>query len=326
MSACRTSNGCFTEPPIASALRSMLHGNGGRRQETKSMSMALAGLPRQDLRSTARSLPFRRSDLHQPAFRDGSNLLSSGTVTNPARPDGFQGGTFNKTNTYQIAIGGRHEAGPLLLTADLARTFSKFTGSTESVDYILAAPQTINFDLETPSFTLRISIRRTRPITSTAASTRKIRSPKATTSRRVSTGNTRPAGRSCPRSRLESATPTAMPRASSAIATAPTCSALRSPASRSTISCSRRGFRGVDNPPFPDVWLAPTYDSIRGNVAEMRQFADYPAGPPPFDPAQSYSANEKTTVRLRAAQLFVRNGHCRRWGDRSSHGPYQGQR
>jgi len=77
-----------------------------------------------------------------------TDLLESGTVTNPFRPDGFQGGTFNKTNTYQFAIGGSYDAGPLRISADLARTDSTFTGSTASVDYAFANRQTVTFDTD----------------------------------------------------------------------------------------------------------------------------------------------------------------------------------
>jgi hypothetical protein len=89
-------------------------------------------------------------------FRPGTNQLSSGTVTNPAPIFSFAGGTFNKTNTYQYAAGGRYESGAFTLTADVARTESRFTGSTESVDrrYCLNG-YTADFDLETPQFTIR---------------------------------------------------------------------------------------------------------------------------------------------------------------------------
>jgi hypothetical protein len=88
-------------------------------------------------------------------FRDGTNLLESGTVTNPAPLFSFAGGTFNKTDTYQYAVGGRYESGPFTLTGDLARTESRFTGSTESVDrrYCLNG-YTADFDLTTPQFTI----------------------------------------------------------------------------------------------------------------------------------------------------------------------------
>ncbi|HEY0014171.1 MAG TPA: TonB-dependent receptor [Allosphingosinicella sp.] len=85
-------------------------------------------------------------------FREGStNLLYSGTAVNPARPPlGFQGGTFNKTDTYQFAVGGSWDSGPLRVSGDVARTDSTFTGSTASVDYILANRQTIDFVTDVP--------------------------------------------------------------------------------------------------------------------------------------------------------------------------------
>jgi len=229
------------------------------------------------------------------AFRDGSNLLSSGTVTNPRTPDGFQGGTYNKTNTYQVAIGGRHEAGPLLLTADLARTVSKFTGSTASVDYILAAPQTIDFDLETPSFSFE-NFDPTNP---------------ANYQYRGFYEENQVAKGDDVQARIDGQYQTGwsfLPKiqvgvryvdrdASRQFGNRYSTNMFGTPITGVPLDYQlfQAGFRGVDNPPFPDVWLAPTYDSIRGSLAEMRQFANYPAGPPPFDPAQSYSANEKTT-------------------------------
>jgi TonB-dependent receptor len=66
----------------------------------------------------------------------------SGTVTNPGsccngdyQTQGFQGATKRKTDTYQFAVGGRYDAGPVRITADLARTDSTFTLRAESVDY-----------------------------------------------------------------------------------------------------------------------------------------------------------------------------------------------
>jgi TonB-dependent receptor len=66
----------------------------------------------------------------------------SGTVTNPGsccngdyQTQGFQGATKRRTNTYQFAVGGRYDAGPLRLTADVARTDSTFKLRAESIDY-----------------------------------------------------------------------------------------------------------------------------------------------------------------------------------------------
>lgn len=91
-------------------------------------------------------------------FREGTNLLESGTVTGLADPIfTFQGGTFNRTNTYQFAVGGSWDSGPLRLTADVARTRSTFRGSTESVDRIFRgqATTTVDFDFTTPQFAIR---------------------------------------------------------------------------------------------------------------------------------------------------------------------------
>lgn len=91
-------------------------------------------------------------------FRESTNLLSSGTVTGLADPIfTFQGGTFNKTDTFQFAGGAIYEAGPLRVALDVARTDTTFKGSTESVDRIFAgqATTTVDFNFEVPEFTIR---------------------------------------------------------------------------------------------------------------------------------------------------------------------------
>jgi TonB-dependent receptor len=86
-------------------------------------------------------------------FREGTNLLTSGTVT--ARPGSlfsFQGGTYNKTDTYQFAIGTRITGDRIKASLDLARTKSTFDGSTESVDRRFTKAPVINFDNSKPRF------------------------------------------------------------------------------------------------------------------------------------------------------------------------------
>ncbi len=88
-------------------------------------------------------------------LRPGTNQVSSGVVTgSPGAIFSFQGATFNKTDTYQIAAGGIYDSGPLRITADFARTDSTFTGSTESVDRTVRGGQTVVFDLERPQFSI----------------------------------------------------------------------------------------------------------------------------------------------------------------------------
>ncbi|MFN3946355.1 MAG: TonB-dependent receptor [Allosphingosinicella sp.] len=91
-------------------------------------------------------------------FRPNTNQLSSGTINGLADPIfTFQGGTYNRTDTFQYAAGGIYESGPLRLVADIARTDTAFRGSTESVDRIFAgqAGTSVDFDLEVPQFTIR---------------------------------------------------------------------------------------------------------------------------------------------------------------------------
>jgi TonB-dependent receptor len=91
-------------------------------------------------------------------LKPGTDLLQSAEIVNPFRPDGFQGGTFNKTNTYQFAVGGSYDKGPLRISADVAHTSSQFTGHTESVDYAFSHPVTVDATIDAngngPQFSL----------------------------------------------------------------------------------------------------------------------------------------------------------------------------
>lgn len=71
-------------------------------------------------------------------FHPGTNEIVSGTVFRPRRAEGFQGATKRNTNTYQFAVGGSYDSGPLRLSADVARTESTFRLRAESVDYNLS--------------------------------------------------------------------------------------------------------------------------------------------------------------------------------------------
>ncbi len=86
-------------------------------------------------------------------FRDGTNFVRSGTVNAPPGSlFSFQGATFNKTDTYQYAGGVKATFDKLNVHVDVARTRSTFTGSTESVDRRWTAGPTINFNTDRPSF------------------------------------------------------------------------------------------------------------------------------------------------------------------------------
>ena len=86
-------------------------------------------------------------------FREGTNLVRSGTVlAPPGSLFSFQGGTFNKTDTYQFAAGTRITRDRWKLHIDIARTKSTFKGSTESVDRRWINGPTINFNTDRPEF------------------------------------------------------------------------------------------------------------------------------------------------------------------------------
>lgn len=84
------------------------------------------------------------------ALRPGTlDQAQSLTVENAARPFMFQGATDRQTDTFQVAIGGSYEAGPLTVTADVARTDSRFDLSLYSFDQEFATSPTfdVNFDV-----------------------------------------------------------------------------------------------------------------------------------------------------------------------------------
>jgi iron complex outermembrane recepter protein len=70
-------------------------------------------------------------------------------VEGAARPFMFQGATYRKTDTFQLAVGGAFEVGPVRITADVARTTSKFDMSLLSLDQELASSPgfDVNFDV-----------------------------------------------------------------------------------------------------------------------------------------------------------------------------------
>lgn len=242
-------------------------------------------------------------------FQPGTNLIESGTVFNPRRGEGWQGGTFNKTNTYQFATGGRYDAGPLRITGDIAHTDSTFTGSTESVDYRLCGVvpgttdpfncgQTVNFVIgapgDIPSFEL-VGFDPTNPANYAF--------------RGLFEENQIAKGKDW-QARLDFEYQTGMPLlpklqwgiryvdrdASRQYGSRYNTSRFGTPITEVPLDYEpfSPGFIGADTKPFPTFWLAPTYSSIRDNLSELRTFAGYPTTPAPFDPTAGFSANEKS--------------------------------
>ena len=241
--------------------------------------------------------------------RPGTNLLQSGTVVNPFRPDGFQGGTYNKTDTFQFAVGGSYDAGPLRITADIAKTDSKFTGSTASVDYALSAPQTIDFNLNVPTGVggAEFTLRNFDPGNAANYIYRGFYEEA-----QVASGDDWQA-------RLDFEYETGLsflPKIEAGIRFVDrnahrefgnrywNFEGSRIPFGQVPLDYQliQPGFRGSDTQPFR-TWLAPTYDSIRRNLVELRRFniarGGTAFGPntdtaPTPDPMQTYDANERT--------------------------------
>jgi TonB-dependent receptor len=237
-------------------------------------------------------------------FQPGTNLIESGTVFNPRRGEGWQGGTYNKTNTYQFAAGGRWEHGPLRVTGDLGRTNSTFTGSTESVDYVLCRDQfncghTVNFTIGAPGDIPSFQLVNFDPT-----------DPNSFSYRGLFEENQQAKGKDW-QARLDFDYQTGSPylpkiqwglryvdrdasrfygsryndsRRGTPIQNVPLDYELFSP-----------GFRGADVQPFPTSWLTPTYSSIRNNIQALRLFSGFPDDQPPaYDPTASFTANEKS--------------------------------
>jgi iron complex outermembrane recepter protein len=254
-------------------------------------------------------------------FQPGTNLIESGTVFNPRRGEGWQGGTYNKTNTYQFAAGGRYDAGPLLITADFARTNSTFTGSTESVDYRLCPSvpgnndpfncgQTVNFTIGAPGGIPSFDLVGFNPADPNNYAFRGLfeenqkaqgKDWQGRADFEYETGlnvlpklqwGVRYVDRDASRfygSRYSRDPSTRLPGFPDVYGTPITDVAPLD------YELFRPGFIGASNPPFPTTWLAPTYSSIRDNIVALRDFVGFLTDTPPaYDPLASFRANEKS--------------------------------
>lgn len=229
-------------------------------------------------------------------LQQGSNLVDSVTVVNPNRPEGFQAATYQKTNTYQYAIGGKYDSGKFHLSADVARTSSKFTNSIYSFDTAYAAPTTVTvntgLDGGNPSFGFA-------NVDPTAASTYIFRG--FYDRQQIASGKDW-------QGRIDASYDTG----------------------NDYITKIEAGFRYVDRDAhyedgdryaylegqrlplsaipvdyglgpsgFPSDagngvgrYYTPTYDGIRDNIDKLRAFVGFPDGVPPINPLATYTSNE----------------------------------
>ncbi len=163
----RTDNGVVTRYPD---IQRLFYRSGNRIRP--SANVALQWKPTPELEIYAEGLyqgfrnkiddrllevPIYGGTLSNLNYRNGnSGLLRSGTVTNPGgNIFTFQGGTYNRTDTYQYAVGAIYSGERLKVSVDLARTDSTFRGQTESVDRFIAGNRTVDFNLDVPRFVVR---------------------------------------------------------------------------------------------------------------------------------------------------------------------------
>jgi TonB-dependent receptor len=138
---------------------------GGGQRERPSVNSAVQWRPREGLEFYAEGLwqGYRDSvsdrilEMRLGGGRYSNVTLRPGTtdqaqsltVEGATRPFMFQGATFRETNTYQVAVGGIYEAGPVKITTDIARTDSRFSLSLLSFDQEFGSSPSfdVNFDV-----------------------------------------------------------------------------------------------------------------------------------------------------------------------------------
>ena len=251
-------------------------------------------------------------------FRDGTNQIISGTVQNPGCPGetwGFQGATKRRTDTYQFAVGGSYDAGPLRITADLARSNSKFQLRTESIDYELNTNQyTVNWFTGLPGGSgPTLEVVGIDPADPSIYNYRGFFEDYLTAKGKDWQGRVdfeyEPSGINFLKNfqwgvryvdRNASRTAGARywnntfrnccggPHPLTPISTVPLDYELFHPA-----------FNGDDNKPFPRTWLAPTFSSVWKNLQQFRQFnvdllGIHDINDPATEPARSFDIDEKS--------------------------------
>lgn len=243
---------------------------------------------------------------------DGNKIVS-GTVNRPTaccggnQTWGFQGATKRDTNTYQFAAGGRWDTGPLLITADIARTDSTFDLRTESVDYEI---NTNNYSVDWftgavggsgPTFQVR-GIDPTNPaIYNYRGFFEDYLTAKGDDWQARLDFTFEPTGIDFLPSIAWGAR--FVDRNASARAGAFYWNLRDAGIPISAVPLDYvlqpSGFRGDKNAPFPITWFGPTFDSVQNNLTELRQFNIDRTGVgsldgPPNDPGRTYSIDERS--------------------------------
>lgn len=232
---------------------------------------------------------------------NSSNQIESITVTNPFRPDGFQGATYGKTDTYQYAIGGKYDAGRFHLTADAARTASRFLDSIYSLDMAYANPVTVkaNSGLNNPDgpyFTFGSGVDPTSPsnyISRGFFDRQLIARGEDWQFRTDASYDLADHGITKLEAGFRYVDRDAHFEDGSRYRNNEGARVPYSSIPGLNFEVFHSGFPS-DDPSGVRGYYTATYDSIRNSVAGLRQFYGFAAGSPPPDPAATYSANEKS--------------------------------
>ncbi len=288
----------------------IFYGEGIRRRP--SVNGAIQWRPNPDLQFYFEGLyqGFRNkgSDrrLFVPLFGDArfTNVVLEGekaqslTVSNAVPPFLFQGAANGRTNTYQFAVGGVYDAGPLRLSADLARTDSTFDLSVYSFDTAFNRAPTFNVNFDVP------------------------RGPGGVEFSFVDFDTNNPANYvygglfdlyliaagDDHQARFDAEYETGIsfiPRVEAGLRYVDRDGSFElgarfGPGDRRPLTqipldlrISPSGFRGSDIQQIR-TWVTPRRRSIRENIATLRDIAGFPAGRPPEDPRAAFQANEKS--------------------------------
>lgn len=232
----------------------------------------------------------------------GTNQISSMTVTNAVRPDGYAGSFNGHTDTYQGGGGVIWKRDRLRISADVAYTDSEYRTSVMNVDYAMAsspvrnvvfnAPEEfdggptqtfVNFNINDPANYISRGLWQERLVVNGKdwqARTDLSYDLDVGFLKRIDVGlryTNRKAGRDLGNLYINNEG-----------ARVP-LTALPGLDVRSTLP----GFQF--NSIQPNVFFAtPTRDSIRENITQLRTFFGAPAGMPAFNPAENFRANEKS--------------------------------
>jgi TonB-dependent receptor len=254
-------------------------------------------------------------------FRPNSNEIVSGHVDHPGNiyeTWGFKGATHRETNTYQFAVGGSYDAGPLRITADLAHTYSHFALRTESVDYEL---NTNNYSVDWYTGYPGSDKGPTFQVSGIDPT-----DPSIYDYRGFFEDHADPKGKDW-QARLDfeyDPHMDAIPKIQWGVRyvdrhasdeagsfywnlTARNCcgsmNTSHTPIPISAVPLDyellHTAFHGDNNQPFPITWFAPTYNSVWNNLTELRQFNIDLTGQgsidgPPLDPTRSFDTGEKS--------------------------------